>query len=329
MMRRIAALTVIVLLSAGDASAGPIVPRDIGADAKWFGHADVDAIRSLKLVQDLKDQSPFQQQWQAKVQELSQNLGMVPIEDVLGVTVYSDRYDGQTGVGLIYVKRVDRQKMASVLKERRPDCQTSQYGGRALYTWKATLQGKKMELTGAFASDTLIAIGSGAEQAKAALDVLDGKRPGLAMGAALLQGISATAPVACRALDVTGQYRKTTRCPVLQNCQAATLAGTERDGAIVSRCDAVATSKETALKLKVVVDGLKALGEVRFSGVPAIRKVIGALKVETKGASFTATFQASTADVEAAAKALMEQKKKSSFFDKLHIPKKKHDEKQK
>ena len=85
-MRRIAA-TMLVLLSAGIGAAGPMVPKDIGADAKWFGHANVEAIRSLKLVQDLKDKSPVHQQWQAKVQELSQNLGMFPMEDVLGVTL--------------------------------------------------------------------------------------------------------------------------------------------------------------------------------------------------------------------------------------------------
>ena len=34
----LAALAVIVLLSAHFVSAGPIVPKDIGADAKWFGH---------------------------------------------------------------------------------------------------------------------------------------------------------------------------------------------------------------------------------------------------------------------------------------------------
>ena len=282
-MRRIAA-TMLVLLSAGIGAAGPMVPKDIGADAKWFGHANVEAIRSLKLVQDLKDKSPVHQQWQAKVQELSQNLGMFPMEDVLGVTLYSNRYDGQIGVGLIYVKKLDWQKMASAMKEKHPDCKTSECGGRTLYTWKAKLQGKTMELTGAFASGTLIAIGSNAEQVRAALIVLDGKKPGLTKDSPLLQGISETALVACRALDVTEQYRKTTRCPVLHDCKAGTLVGTEKDGEIVGRCDAVTTSKETAMKLKVLVDGLKTLGEVRFCGVPAIKKVIGGLRVETRGA---------------------------------------------
>jgi hypothetical protein len=116
---------------------------------------------------------------------------------------------------------------------------------------------------------------------------------------------------------------------VLHVCKAGTLVGTEKDGEIAGRCDAATTSKETAMKLKVLVDGLKTLGEVRFCGVPAIKKVIGGLRVETRGASITATFKASTVDLEAAAKAMMEQKKPWSFSVKLPGLKGKNGEKKK
>jgi hypothetical protein len=195
-MKRFAVIMAVVLLSAGFATAGVLVPRDIGADAKWFGHVNFEAIRSMKLVQDLKNQCPAHERWQAKMQELSQKLGMNPMEDVLGVTLYSNRYGEHVGVGLIYVKNLDRQKMLSLLKEKHPDHKTSEYASRTLYTWTLGHRGKKMELTGAFASDTLIAIGADAEQVKAALDVLDGKKQGLAKDAPLLQGIPETALLA-------------------------------------------------------------------------------------------------------------------------------------
>ena len=96
----LAALAVIVFLSAHFVSAGPIVPKDIGADAKWFGHVNCEAIRSMELVRDLKDKCPMCQQCQAKMDTLTEKLGMNPMEDVLGATLYSTRYDGQIGVGL-------------------------------------------------------------------------------------------------------------------------------------------------------------------------------------------------------------------------------------
>ena len=99
-MKRFVAFTAIMLLSAGLASAGPIVPKDIGAAAKWFGHVNFEAIRSMKLVQDLKDQCPVHQQCEAKMEELAKKLGMNPLEDVLGATLYANSYGGQVGVGI-------------------------------------------------------------------------------------------------------------------------------------------------------------------------------------------------------------------------------------
>jgi hypothetical protein len=323
-MRRIAALTVVVLLSAGFVSAGPIVPQDIGADAKWFGHVNFEAIHSMKLVQDLKGQCPAHEHWQAKMKELSEKLGMNPMEDVLGVTLYSNRYGGQIGVGLVYVKNLDRQKMLAMLKEKHPDHKTSEYGNRTLYTWTVKHHGKKMELTGTFASDTLIAIGADAEMVKAALDVLDQKKPGLAKDAPLLQGIPETALFASRGIDVPEEYRKTTKCPVLHNCKAATAFWTEKDGQIEGKYEFTTVSEATAKNFKTVVDGFKAMGELRFSDVPAVKKMMDGLTVEAQGESFTATYKASTEDIEAAAKAMMEQKMECPFFGKQHGPKEKH-----
>ncbi len=307
-MKRFVALTAIVLLSAGFASAGPIVPKDIGSDAKWFGHVNFEAIRSLKLVQELKDKCPIHQQCQAKMQELAKKLGMNPMEDVLGATLYSNRYGGHVGVCLVYVKKLDQQKMVSLLKEKHPDYKTTEYGSRTLYIWTVKHHGKKIDLTGTFANDKLIVIGDIDEQVKAALDVLDGKIPGLAKDAALLKGIAKNALLASRAIDVSEDYRKTARCPVLQNCKAAMVIWAEKDGQITGEYEFTTDSEQTAKNFKAIVDGLKAMGELRCGNIPAIKKVMDGLKCSAKGDSFTATFTTSTADAESAVKAVMEQK---------------------
>ena len=305
----IAALAAIVLLSAGFVSAGPIVPKDIGADAKWFGHVDFEALRSMELVQNLKDKCPVHKQCQAKMEELAKKLGMNPMEDVSGATLYANRYGEKVGVCLVYVKKLDREKMVSLLKEKHPDHKTSEYGSRTLYTWTAKLHGKKMNLTGTFASDKLIVIGADAEQVQAALDVLDGKKPGLADDAPLLKDIAKNALFACRGIDVPEAFRKTTRCPVLKNCKAATVVWTETSGQITGKYEFTTDSEETAKNFKAIVDGLKAMGQLHFSDIPAVKKVMDGLTCSAEGDSFTATFTASTADVESAVKAVMEQKK--------------------
>ena len=253
-MGKMVAVTGIVLFAARLAWAGPFVPHDIGADAKWFGHINLEAVRSLKLVQDLKDKCPAHQRWEAVAKEMAAKLGMNPMEDVLGVTLYSNHYDNRLGVALLYVRNLDRQKVLSVLKEQHPKYKTSEYGSRTLYAWKHGHRGKKVEMTGAFASDSLVVMGVNAEQVKAALDVLDNKKPGLAKDAPLLQGIPETALIAARGIDVPEDYRKTTTCPVLPYCKAATVFWTAKDGEITGNYEITAASEAAATNLKKVVE---------------------------------------------------------------------------
>ena len=288
-----------LFLSVGIVSAGPIVPKDIAADAKWFGHVNCEALRSLQLVQNLKDKCPIHKQCQAKMEELATKLGMNPMEDILGATLYSTRYDEQIGVALIYVKKLDREKMASLLKEKHPDDKTSEYGSHTLHMWTVEHHEKKMNLTGTCATDNLIVIGVDAEQVKLALDVLDGKKPCLAEDAPLLKDIAKNALFACRGIDIPEAYHKTTRCIVLQNCRAATVVWAEKDGQITGEYQFTTDSEETAKNFKAIVDGFKAMAELHCSNIPAIKKVMDGLKCNAKGDSFTAAFAASTGDLEA------------------------------
>ena len=171
--------------------------------------------------------------------------------------------------------------------------------------------------------DKLIVIGVDAEQVRAALDVLDGKIPGLAKDAPLLKGISTKALFACRGIDIPETYRKTARCPVLQNCKAATVVWAEKDGQITGKYEFTTDSEQTAKNFKAIVDGLKAMGELRCGNIPAIKKVMDGLKCSAKGDSFTATFTTSTADAESAVKAVMEQKKVCPLCKKEHGPQEK------
>ena len=322
-MKRFVALTAILLLSTGFVSAGPIVPKDVGADAKWFGHVDFEALRSMKLVQNLKDQCPVHKQCQAKMEELAKKLGMNPMEDISGATLYSNPYGEKVGVCLIYVTKLDREKMLSLLKEKHPDHKTSEYGSHTLYMWTCKHHGKEMNLTGTIASDKLVVIGANAEQVQAALDVLDGKKPGLAEDAPLLKDIAKNALMACRGIDVPETIRKTTRCPVLKNCKAATAVWAETNGQITGKYEFTTDSEETAKNFKAIVDGLKAMGQLRYSDIPSVKKVMDGLTCSAEGDSFTATFTASTADIESAVKAVMESKKVCPMCKKQHGPQEK------
>jgi hypothetical protein len=319
-MKRFLALAAVVFLPAGIVSAGSLVPKDVGADAKWFGHVNCEAIHALKLVQDLKDKCPMHEQCQAKMEELAKKLGMNPMEDVLGATLYADRYGGHSAVVLIYVKKLDREKAITLLKEKHPDHKTGEYGTRTLYTWTAKHGGKKVALTGAFANDGLVVIGCGTEQVRAALDVLDGKKPGLAADAPLVKDIPETALFSSRGVEVPEEFRKTTRCPVLRNSKSASAVWAEKDGQLTGKYDFDTVSEETAKSFKAIVEGIKAMGALHATDCPAVKKLIDGIKCNAEGSSFTATVSVSTSDVEAAVKAVMEHKCLQQLGKKKHGP---------
>ena len=308
-MKRFAVLTMAVLLFAGVAWAGPMVPKDVGSDAKWFGHVDFDAIRALPLVQDLKAKCPEHQRCEARMQALAKKLGLESMDDVQGVTLYATQFGGHSGVALFYAKKFDTQKVIALLKEKHPDCKSAEYGSRTVYSWTGGHEGHQMDLSGAFAGDTLLVMAAQAAQVQEALDVLDGKKPGLAKDAPLLAGIPDKVLFAARAIDVPADYRATTRCPVLRNSTAATAVWTETDGQITGKYELAADSPETATAFKTIVDGFKAMGTLRYRDLPAVMKVLAGAKAEVNGNAFTATFSATTADLEAAIQAAMERKK--------------------
>ena len=308
-MKRFTVLSVVVVLFAGVALAGPVVPKDVSADAKWFGHVDFDAIRAMPMVQDLKTKCPEHARCEAKMQEMAKKLGFESLDDMQGATLYSNAFGGKQGVVLFYAKKFDQQKMIGLLKEKHPDPKTLEYGSHTLYTWTAGHEARKMDVTGAFAGDTVLVMGANVAQVQAALDVLDGKKPGLTKDSPLVAGLMEKVLFASRALDVPEDYRKTTQCPVLHNCKAATAVWTYSDGQITGKYELTADSAEAATNFKAVVDGFKAMVLLRARDLPAVKKMLDAAKTEVNGEVFTATFSAPTADIEAAMQTMMEQRK--------------------
>ncbi len=354
-----AAMVAIILFSAQLAVAGPVVPKEIGANAKWFAHVNFEAIRATKLAQDFKAHCPMYRECHAKAEKLAKKLGMNPMKDVLDLTLYGDSYAPHVGVALVSVKKLDREKMINFLREKHPDYKTSEYGSRLLYSWthepfahhghfeheacceahehaawhehheyeawhEHCAWGEHHEghehhvwpwhhhgpkhLTAAFASDTLLVIGTGKARVEAALDVLDGKKPSLAAGAALLKGIPADAIFSARASDISVKDREMIDCPLVSNCKAVSATWTDSRGQILGRYEFSTVSDKTAGEFKTVLDGLVAFGRLRFSHLPAVAKLLDGVKGEVKGPVFTATIAISTSDVEAAFKAGIEHK---------------------
>ncbi len=319
-MKNLSILTIAMLATMGitlvgtalveQATAAELVAVNIAADAKWFGHINVEKIRATQLFKHCKQECGKNQYAHECMEKMSNELGMNPMEDMRGVTLYATQYEDKVGVVLFDVKKYDREKMLAFFERKHPDYTTAEYGKRTLYNWTAKHHGQEMRLTGTFADDNLIVIGADDKHVKAALDVLDGKKAGLKKDAKLLNGVSDEALFVSQAIDVPQDYRKTTKCPVLRKCTQAFAQWTEEDGQFTANYIFTADSEETAKNFKAVVDGLKAIVDLRCDDMECVKKLTGTLQYNVQGKTFTLVWKASDDQIIAAMKQMMKHKKK-------------------
>jgi hypothetical protein len=259
----------------------------------------------MEIVQEFRAKMDEDGRLNDRMQGVSQQIGMNPMEDLLAVTVYSTQYEGDVGVGLFYVKKVDRKKLLSVMEERQPDHETSQHGDHTLYTWTVKHRRGEIELTACFATKQLIVIGSDEGHVKAALDTIDDENDGLDADSALLAGASKKSLFVSNAVDVPSDYLKMTKCPVLRKCSAASANLTEKKGKITAKYVFTVDSEETASGFKGMVDAALAMGRSRAGDVEAVTKVLDGVESKAKGEVFSLTWKTTTDDIQAAVKQMM------------------------
>lgn len=288
-------LVALGLVLVANAWAGPVVPAQLDANTKWFGHVDVEAIRALPIVKTWHEKMIKEERVAKKIQEVTEQLGMNPCEDILGATVYSTQFEGKVGVALIYVKKMDCDKLLAMVKKHHGDPKTAEYAGRKLFSW--TCPRTKVEVTGVCLNDKTILVGAGDSQIRSAIDVFDGKKPGLSAGSPLVKDLAPNWLIGARVSEVPESVQKTTKCPVLRVCKAVSVQWSAPDGRLLGQYALTTASPEKATAIKTVIDGFKALGSLQFGDTEAFKKLTAALKYDAEGDTFKATFNASFDDV--------------------------------
>ena len=305
----LAAMAVLCLSTA--ASAAPLVPAHVPADAKWVSHINLDAVRGMEMVSKWREAYTKREGYQQKVDWMAENIGMNPMEDLLGVTIYDTEYARHNGVVLMHLTAGHRKKIEAAFDKHKKEHTSSKHAGRTLTTWteRAGRHGEH-EVTGCFANDKTIVLGRDPERVKAALDVIDGKQDSLAKDSPLLAGFPKKAIVATNVMDVDAEYQKVTRCPVLKNSQAASFSITQKGDKTRMSCRLETKSDEQAQGYADVVQGLRAMAQLRQGDDEASARVMNGLKVKAKGSTFNVTWQASNEDIHAAVKSGMARRAK-------------------
>lgn len=308
-MRKVSILLVLILFgSTALVSAGPLVPGHLSADAKWFGHVNFEAIRSLGIVKDWKEKVAGSDRCKEKIAEAIEKIGMNPMEDVLGATLYATAYKGQGGIVLIYVRNADQKKIEAVVQDKCDKVKTDKLGKRTLFGATAKHHGHEMKVVGTFATDGLVVIAFGTEKITTALDVIDGKTAALEKSAPLLKGVSKRALFVSKAIDVPADYRESTKCPVLRQCTDAFAQWTAKGGTISGRYALTADTAEKANDFKTILDGLVAMAALNHEKLPGMKDVLEGLKYNVKDRTLTVTIKITEEQIQKAVKECIKRK---------------------
>jgi hypothetical protein len=275
----------LILLAAVPAIASPLDPKAIDAEAKWYVHIDLDAARASKLGGHVRKEMTSRLAefpWlQNRIEEEIARVGFDPFNDLHGVTSYGRTLEHYRSV-LVINANANREKLTTELKKK-ADYQTLRYNDHELHSW-VDRKGKDVEVPVAlaFAGDSKYVIGRSLDAVKLALDILDGKQ------ASLKSENIAVPSDAILYVKATGlaDAKLPKHSAILQQAEQISLSLRNTDGQLQIATQVVTIKPETAQQMKSVVDGMRALVELKAADEECVKFALGGLQASVKDSTF-------------------------------------------
>jgi hypothetical protein len=291
-MRMWGAAAAVVFGLATAAQAGPLDLKQVSADAQWVAHLDVDAMRTSTLVRKAYEraveQFPGAEQHLASLRE---HVGIDPTQDLHSITVYGKQLGPHEGVLILQAE--SDQKVLLRLAEKAPGHQVTKYGAYDVHS--STLH--KKGVAAAFFKPAVLVFGSSVDEVKAALDVLEGKKPALAGKRSLLAaGTPAGTILVARATGLS-EALLPFKSPVVTQCETFSLATGENDGQSFLQASLATKTPQTAQRMKSIVDGIRAMVLLQFGDNADVTKMIDHLKTNVTDKTVNVEFRAPADEV--------------------------------
>ncbi len=285
---RIGGLTAAILLGLATlVQAAPLNPEVVAGDAKWVAHLDVDAMRESivvqKAYQHFVEESPIGRAAVTMLDVSPALIGMDPRKNLHGITLYGSRIGKHKGVLIVFAEADQKLLTESVKKAR--GYKSSTHGSYELHSWTHKDRRCERPVTGAFYKDKVMVFSGSEAEVKAALDVMDGKKPGL-----ICKVLAAEAPAGTTALArVVGIAEAETPCKskLAKEIESVGVVTGENEGQSFLRVKVVAESAEVAKQMGRVAEGVRALGILHAIDHPKDKQLVEGMKVNIAGKTVT------------------------------------------
>ena len=280
-------------LVAAVGQAAPLDPKNVATDAKWVVHVDVDAVRDSHVVKKAFETCPLLKNDSGKhFDMIREKIGVDLRKDLHGITLYGRDTDKTHGVAIVFT--TVNQKLLLDKAEHAKDHKVTKHGEIDIYSWTQKCGKKAHTAAGAFFKPDVLVFAASVEGVAAAIDVLDGKSPGIT---------ESKSPLGLRVKPGTIFLARTiaippqVHCAILKQAESFRVALGEHDGKSFYRASLVMKSPEAAEQVKAVTNGLKAIASLKFAADPDVMKLVDGLKASTKESAVRVRWDASADDV--------------------------------
>ena len=254
----------LALLATPLAAATPFQAETIPADANWYLHADLTALRDTTAGSFLVK---FVRKKQAvALAEIENIFELDPLADLTGLTLFGT---GKKDEGALILRgKMDRNRFETVIVHA-DNHETSNHGARTLHHWDD--KGKRQHA--GFHDNSTLVIGPQENLVKLALEVLAGKKPGLP---AKLKLPAANPTVVAFANIAKIEMPDDQGSRIVRKANSLTITLDEKDERLQAAMTAETDSPQTSRQILQIMEGLIALGQLADDN-------IAALGIEQKG----------------------------------------------
>jgi hypothetical protein len=280
--RHFAPVYLMLLFLSPLAHAAPPNANHVPADAKWYLHLDLDAAKKTVLFNEILDAVKAQFPVEDVVAQLKAGIGVNPLTDISGVTIFNSSFAKDVAAVVIYAK-VDAALLSNALAQN-PDYKETVYGKHLLLGWTDKNDGKPK--TGCFYGDGIVLMADKVDTLKLAVDTLDGTKPA---GSSLVKS-PAAGVFLCASADLA-RSNDPNISQLLSTTVPATASVSEVDGKLEVSLTLTAKTAEQAAQIKKMADGAAAFAQLATQQIPSAAALLKEITVAANGDKVVATFK--------------------------------------
>lgn len=252
-------------------TAGPLRRADIGADALWVAHLDVDAMRPTAVGQFIQSEMD-KPEAQAKLAAFQALFSFDLRTQLHAVSLYGASKAPEDGLLIVYAD-FQPERLVTLARAAK-EAQNTSHGQHTIYSWLDEKKHKHATAQRVYAAiaDSRVIFGQRENRVARALDVVDGASPSLATTTAFTPlgtpGEASFLVAAARQLDLPGSDP---HAAILRLSQSVRLQVAEAQNQLAATLTLQANDEEVAGHINSIAQGLVALMKLQKDKPESIR----------------------------------------------------------